>query len=102
MVVVDAAAVVVDPSVLGVDSTAAVVVTVDVVGAAVVTLEDAGRGGGATGSVVSPGSVVHPAKTTTVNATVAATRNMLRPFTSPHTVTAAMGHRHQASPLQHR
>ncbi len=51
-----------------------------------------------TGPVVSLVSVVHPVKTTTVNAAVAAKRNMLRPFTPPHTLAPATAHRHPVSP----
>lgn len=58
-----------------------------VVGPWVVMVEVVDGGGVVTGAVVSLVSVVHPVKTMTVNATVAASRNMLRPFTSPHTVT---------------
>ena len=100
--VVDAAVVVVGGWVVGVDSTAVVVVAIDVVGAVVATGEAVDGSGVATGAVVSAGSVVHPVKTTTANAAVAAKRNMLRPFTPPHTLAPATAHRHQVSPLHHR
>ena len=73
-----------------------------VVGAWVVTVEVVVGGSVETDPVVSAGTVVHPVETTTVNATVLASRNMRRPFTSTHTVTSVAEHRHQASPLRHR
>lgn len=73
-----------------------------VVGAWVVTVEVVVGGSVETDPVVSAGTVVHPVETTTVNATVLASRNMRRPFTSTHTVTSVAEHRHQASPLHRR
>jgi hypothetical protein len=96
--VVDATVVVVGGGVAGVDSTAVVVVAIDVVGAVVVTAEAVDGSGVATGAVVPAGSVVHPVKTTTVNAAVAAKRNIDRPFTPPHTLAPATAHRHPVSP----
>ena len=82
-VVVDGTVVVDGGAVVVVESAAVVVAAIDVAGAVVATGEAVGGSGVATGAVVSAGSVVHPVKTTTVNAAVAAKRNMLRPFT-PH------------------